>query len=64
MFNAEKLGLMTDADLEMACKFDVVLDDTLDVTGSTKGQKAAQAALAAAPAATVFLPVAGAVAAV
>ena len=60
MRNIEKLGLMTDAEVEMACKFDVVLDDTLDVTGTTKAQKAAQAALAVAPAAAVFLPVAAA----
>lgn len=61
MFDAKKMGLLSDEEMLEACEYENSVDYAYDMT-STKGQKAAQAALAAGPAAAVFLPVAAAAA--
>lgn len=61
MFDTKKMGLLSDEELMDACNNENFVDYSFDMT-SSKGQKAAQAALAAGPAAAVFLPVAAAAA--
>lgn len=51
------LGLMTEEELKKAISFEVVGEDPMDLTG-TNWKTGAKYALAAAPAATVVLPVA------
>jgi hypothetical protein len=53
------LGLMTDEELKKGMSFDVTGEDPMDLTG-TNWKTGAKYALAAAPAATVALPVAAA----
>lgn len=55
------LGLMTEEELKKAMSFEVVGEDPMDLTG-TDWKTGAKYALAAAPAATVALPVAAAAA--
>ena len=59
--NYQKMGLLSDEEIEQACQNEIVYDYMLDLT-SSKGSKAAQVALAAGPAASVFLPAAAAAA--
>lgn len=61
MFDVKKMGLLSDEEMYEACEHENSVDYSFDMT-TTKGQKAAQAALAAGPAAAVFLPVAAAAA--
>lgn len=55
------LGLMTDEEIQKAMSFDITGEDPMDLTG-TNWKTGAKYALAAAPAATVALPVAAAAA--
>jgi hypothetical protein len=55
MIDTNKLGLLSDDELMETCNLDNSLDSTYDMTGSDD-KKGAKAALAAGPAAAVFLP--------